>query len=392
MKRRTICILLALLMLGTCLVGCQDQTQDPSQDPVSDYFERPDSYVPEAIGADAYMALDRLAFLNIDSYNYGVSSAGLDNGNSDGFNAKNWLYIDDNGDHVICEAKGKGIVNRIWTTGTYNEQALVKIYIDNETEPVYQDYYYTFTKGTNKPFLYPIAKFWNQSAGGRLNYLPIEFDHYLKIAIEEPGVTNLFWHVDYTMLEDGQEVKPWTGTEDISNVLTLWENVGLEFKPGNGVVKSSQQQTLASGTSHTFFTAEGANQIQSIKITIPDLKLPSTANKADENKRTTNMRDELNGLRLKIYWDGEEKPSVDCSLGMFFGIGTLGYNNDVKGLFYGVKDGVLYNYFPMPFQKSCKLVVENSAILGQIGSILVMANSTDNRFYFICADKIDCIG
>ena len=38
------------------------------------------------------------------------------------------------------------------------------------------------------------------------------------------------------------------------------------------------------------------------------------------------------------------------------------------------------------------LVVENSAILGQIGSILVMANSTDNRFYFICADKIDFIG
>lgn len=38
------------------------------------------------------------------------------------------------------------------------------------------------------------------------------------------------------------------------------------------------------------------------------------------------------------------------------------------------------------------LIVENSVILGQLGGVLVMANSTDNRFYFLCADKIDFIG
>ena len=38
------------------------------------------------------------------------------------------------------------------------------------------------------------------------------------------------------------------------------------------------------------------------------------------------------------------------------------------------------------------LVVENSAILGQLGDVLVMANSTDNRFYFLCANKIDFMG
>lgn len=38
------------------------------------------------------------------------------------------------------------------------------------------------------------------------------------------------------------------------------------------------------------------------------------------------------------------------------------------------------------------LVVENSTILGQQGSVLVMANSTDSRIYFICADKIDFMG
>ena len=38
------------------------------------------------------------------------------------------------------------------------------------------------------------------------------------------------------------------------------------------------------------------------------------------------------------------------------------------------------------------LIVNNSTILGQIGSILVMANSTDSRFYFICADRIGFLG
>ena len=38
------------------------------------------------------------------------------------------------------------------------------------------------------------------------------------------------------------------------------------------------------------------------------------------------------------------------------------------------------------------LIVENSTILGQLGDILVMANSTDNRFYFICTEKIDFLG
>lgn len=38
------------------------------------------------------------------------------------------------------------------------------------------------------------------------------------------------------------------------------------------------------------------------------------------------------------------------------------------------------------------LVVQNATILGQIGNVLVMANATDSRFYFICADAIDFVG
>lgn len=38
------------------------------------------------------------------------------------------------------------------------------------------------------------------------------------------------------------------------------------------------------------------------------------------------------------------------------------------------------------------LIVQNSTIIGQLGDLLVMANSTDSRFYLICANKIDFMG
>lgn len=38
------------------------------------------------------------------------------------------------------------------------------------------------------------------------------------------------------------------------------------------------------------------------------------------------------------------------------------------------------------------LLVENALVLGQLGNLLVLANSTDGRFYLVCADKIDFIG
>lgn len=366
----------AAAMAFGLLAGCGRLEEDS---PAS--YVRPEDYRNEPVGEAAYYDLDRMAFIGLDTYSFGVSSAGRDNRNSDGFDGQNWLYIDQNGDHVICEAWGKGVVNKVWTTGTYNEQAIVKIYVDSEEEPVFSDYYYNFTKGTAKPFLYPLTKFWNQSAGGRITYLPIEFSSYVKIAIEEPGDTNLFWYVDYVLLEDGCEVDPFTGTENTAQLLQLWENVGLDFKSGAGVVKEQADHRLEPGESHAYFTAQGSRQIQSIKITIPGLTLPASAGDAEAGLESENLREVLNGLRLKIRWDGETEPSVNCSLAGFFGIGSFGYNNSVKSLFYGVDGDTLYNYFPMPFQSSAELVVENTSGTAVDLAVEVRSKDVDYDFY-----------
>jgi hypothetical protein len=65
-------------------------------------------------------------------------------------------------------------------------------------------------------------------------------------------------------------------------------------------------------------------------------------------------------LRVRMYWDGEAEPSVDCPLGDFFAVGH-GLDADVDSLPVSVSsNGRARNcYWPMPFRKSARVTVTN---------------------------------
>ena len=67
-------------------------------------------------------------------------------------------------------------------------------------------------------------------------------------------------------------------------------------------------------------------------------------------------------LTLKMYWDGETDPSVECPIGDFFGIGH-GVDKAFTSLPVRVSsDGRGRNcYWPMPFHKSARIVVVNES-------------------------------
>jgi hypothetical protein len=67
-------------------------------------------------------------------------------------------------------------------------------------------------------------------------------------------------------------------------------------------------------------------------------------------------------MTLRIYWDGEEHPSVECPIGDFFGIGH-GIDQPFVSLPIKVSsEGRGRNcYWPMPFQKSAKITVSNES-------------------------------
>lgn len=76
----------------------------------------------------------------------------------------------------------------------------------------------------------------------------------------------------------------------------------------------------------------------------------------------------LRRILLRMYWDGEENPSVEAPIGDFFGTGFQ-YKHFVTP-FIGMSSGGYYSYFPMPFQKSARVEVVN-----QTGQLV-------NSFYY----------
>lgn len=68
-----------------------------------------------------------------------------------------------------------------------------------------------------------------------------------------------------------------------------------------------------------------------------------------------------NDIILRMYWDGEEEPSVESPIGPFFGQGwEASYNYTSLPLAVGPKEGrALVSYFAMPFSEGAKITIEN---------------------------------
>ena len=68
-------------------------------------------------------------------------------------------------------------------------------------------------------------------------------------------------------------------------------------------------------------------------------------------------------LILRMYWDGQEHPSVLAPIGDFFGQGWGEYYNwSSAPLCAAPKEGrALVSYFPMPFRKSARITVQNDS-------------------------------
>lgn len=78
----------------------------------------------------------------------------------------------------------------------------------------------------------------------------------------------------------------------------------------------------------------------------------------------------LRRIALKMYWDGEEEPSVAVPLGDFFGNGFS--KEHYTALPMGVSSGGFYAYLPMPFRSRARIVAVNGTG-GVVGAFYFVA-------------------
>src|ERR1700761_219252 len=67
----------------------------------------------------------------------------------------------------------------------------------------------------------------------------------------------------------------------------------------------------------------------------------------------------LKRIVLRIYWDGEESPSVETPIGDFFGQGTGEYVPWQSEVLTVSHDRAMNSYFPMPYARHAKVTITN---------------------------------
>lgn len=101
-------------------------------------------------------------------------------------------------------------------------------------------------------------------------------------------------------------------------------------------------RSIAPGATLTVLDADGPGMVSHLWFTI-----------------ATGEPYHLKRIVLRIYWDGEENPSVEAPIGDFFGLGLGIYHNWQSQMLSVGSDKSLNSFFPMPFRHHARITVTN---------------------------------
>jgi hypothetical protein len=272
-----------------------------------------------------------------------VSSHDRSGGNNDGFNgAYSALYVDENNEYVLFDEIGAGCLYRFWMTYRTNDDPnyysyRIRFYFDGETEPRLDKSVLDFFDDEGAPLEFPLVGYFDRSSNGCYCYLPFPYRERLKITLSGRP---LFYNMTYHRFDEAAGIDSWTGNEDQSNVMALWNAVGTDPKPTQSNCVVSGNYPLTATATGILFSVTGAGAVQSIKL--------------DPSPATTNV---LSDIWIQMNWDGGEA-EVDVPIGDFFGSGK--YEINVSSLPIGMKTaGDWYCYFPMPYWESAVIQLVN---------------------------------
>jgi len=285
--------------------------------------------------------------------------------NNDGGNV---IGTTEDGGQLLADITGGGYISRIWsaTSGPGH----VKVIVDGEVviDLPFTDYF----NCNSEPFNYKNLVY-EDAARGKNNYIPISFSQSCKV-VAYGGFGDTGWgkyyHINYTVFPEGTRVESMPvelsalQKEALSKVDKFFdESIGTN--PLGHADADFETFTVSKSTPFVkTLVGEGA-----ISGLLARVELPKAV-KTNEIEAINALKD----LRIRIYWDGSEKPLVDAPLGDFF---ANGYGYDyVKTLLVGVReDNTLYNYYYMPYLESAKIEIFT---VGEEYSVSLSVNTVEN--------------
>jgi hypothetical protein len=272
-----------------------------------------------------------------------ISSYDTTGGNDDGFSGKYSYLRKENGNLIIADLKGPGVIQRIWTPTPSNDT--IQFYFDGETVPRIQLKFIDLFSGVKYPFSRPVV---GNEVGGYYCYLPISYQKSCKIVYK--GSRMQFFQIQYREIAVGKTISSFPGKfskeEDttLSSVIKVWKNSGENISTllpsmTDKVKTMTKSVVLKSGDIRSVFSTVAGGRIVGIEIT-PKLFLNS----------------EFKDLIFRARWDDEPVAAINCPLSDFFGY-AFG-KPSMQSMLVGVKNGIHYCYMPMPFDKKANIELE----------------------------------
>ena len=309
-------------------------------------------YIPSGSAVDL-LELDRLARLRDPGVHVvGFSSYDRKGGNDDGFNGTYSKIRVENGDSVLAELDGPGVIQRIWTTHTSGEHAgllnrkneHIKIYLDGQAEPALDVPLEAIFSGEHPHFPRPLVM---EGSGGFVSYVPIPFRNGCKVVVEGEGVR--FFQIGVLALPSAEGVATFTA-EPSEEVRAALGKAKLLWTSPEGYEALMLGKSPAAG-----YKVEGIAHSEQVFAMPPG---PATI-RSIELEPTAETLDAWRSARLRIIWEAEEDGEAGVDLPFAYAFGTLPDAIGFQSLLIGQRGNLWYNRFPMPYRRQATLRIDS---------------------------------
>ncbi len=267
------------------------------------------------------------------------------------------LYQDEKGEWVLFEHLGPGcIYNFVQHRYPSCEEPVFSFYFDGEETPRFTIRHSQF--GEKYPFVEPLAsRYIGPYDNGRgpirvvRSFVPMPYKKSCRITsrIRLAGCDRTnneggWGHVIYHEYESAIGCETFSAEENpqIQKIIDLWKQAGSPVHNLQTPQKACRHGlTLAPGERITLLEDSGAGAVAGIRF--------MTEHYQPEH---------LSALAVHAFWDSHERPDIEASFGCLFS-NELGYHS-VNYLLSGMNTGgSYYNYYPMPYSESCRIILEN---------------------------------
>jgi hypothetical protein len=254
-------------------------------------------------------------------------------------------------DTIAATLAGPGIIYRFWMPHRAAATPFaLRMYFDGETVPRIQTDSGELLKGDFGYFDAPLVM---TAAGGQVCYEPIPFEESVRIETENIAEEWHWYQYSFRTFAPGTSIDSWTGTLDAETQAARLATAAMFT--GSGQHPAGPSATAIRNVVGPLVVPAGAG------FGAVDLAGPGIV-------RTIALRmdgagdEELDGLRLEVTWDDEERPAIDAPVSWFFGAGheRAPYRSVPMGT--DGPDG-FYCYWPMPFHGRCRVELVNTTAL-----------------------------